>query len=448
MFKKQPLVIFLVFGGSLLQGLVFTFCAFAGNEPVMRVLVKESKSLKLRADGDIPMTVFSRSSGEQKVKNISFRKKSGYIEANIRSRSRKGSMWKRNSVIFISTNDPRGIWLDNRRYGGELRVTLNGNLFRVVNHLGVESYLASVIGSEMPKTWPIEALKAQAVAARTYALKRYRSKGNFDIKADTFSQVYLGKESETHTTKLAANSTKTLVLTYKGKLINAVFHSSSGGQTESSGHVWKKQLQYLKSVKDYDDQNPKRKWELWFTPRELRTIFRNLGNIQSIEILRKSPTGRVKEVAFVGTLGRLKFSGDEIRKKLGLKSSLVSFDLLPYPPIIHKDGTYQLSEISSKEQLETKLSTSSSDINRQLRSPKYLIDIPPLPPVIPPPPVAPAKSSFSGQGPYLYIRGRGAGHGVGMSQWGAKGLAQQGLGFRKILRHFYRGTRITGFKKI
>ena len=108
----------------------------------------------------------------------------------------------------------------------------------------------------MPTKWPIEALKAQAIASRTYALKQ---KGNiiFDIDSTQKDQVYNGLESSTYRTSKAVRGTRSLVITHKNKLINALFHSSSGGITENSEDVWKNKYQYLSSVKDFDQNNPK-----------------------------------------------------------------------------------------------------------------------------------------------------------------------------------------------
>ena len=115
----------------------------------------------------------------------------------------------------------------------------------------------------MPPKWPLEALKAQAIASRTYALKQ---KGNsfYDIDSTNKNQVYIGLEASTFKTKRAVTSTRSLVLTYKNKLINALFHSSSAGMTENSEDVWKNKYPYLSSVKDFDKNNPKLRWNKKF----------------------------------------------------------------------------------------------------------------------------------------------------------------------------------------
>ena len=109
----------------------------------------------------------------------------------------------------------------------------------------------------MPKEFPLAALQAQAIAARTYALKLLGKNEVFDIHSTQASQVYLGLEAETVKINRAVRSTSSLALFYENKLIEAVFHSSSGGRTEDSGIVWKYQLPYLRSVIDYDQNSTK-----------------------------------------------------------------------------------------------------------------------------------------------------------------------------------------------
>ncbi len=141
-----------------------------------------------------------------------------------------------------------------------MRVALNDKKLNIINYLKLEKYLKSVVGSEMPKEFPLAALQAQAIAARTYALKLLGKNKFFDIHATEASQVYLGLEAETAKINRAVRSTSSLALFYENKLIEAVFHSSSGGRTENSGQVWKYQLPYLRSVVDYDQNSTKYRW--------------------------------------------------------------------------------------------------------------------------------------------------------------------------------------------
>ena len=197
----------------------------------------------------------------------------------------------------------------------------------VVNVLGIEKYLSSVVGSEMPTKWPMEALKAQAIASRTYALKQ---KGNlfYDIDSTEKSQVYNGLESRTYKTIRAVRSTRSLVLTYNNKLIDALFHSSSGGMTENSQDVWQNKYPYLSSVKDFDKQNPKLRWQKRFSNEELQNLFPNIGGINNIEISSITDTGRVKNVIIYGEYGSEKMSGQDLRRKMNLNSTFVRFKFI------------------------------------------------------------------------------------------------------------------------
>ena len=210
--------------------------------------------------------------------------------------------------------------MGGRRYRGVLRVSGRGGTLRVVNSLGVETYLASVVGSEMPHRWPLAALQAQAVAARTYALKQRSRGGAWDVKATVASQVYRGVESETPSTRKAVASTRSLVLVHGGRLIDAVFHSSSGGVTEASGMVWRRQHPYLVSVPDHDQHSPVHRWEQWFDSAGLRQRLPETGGLQDVEVLSRSASGRVREARLRGPRGSLVLSGGELRKRWDSKA--------------------------------------------------------------------------------------------------------------------------------
>jgi len=294
---------------------------------------------------------------------------------------------KNEEKFVLSSSDRRGIWVGQKRYAGKLKIFIRDNDILVVNVLGLEKYLSSVVGSEMPAKWPLEALKAQAIASRTYALKQ---KGNnlFDIDSTQRNQVYNGLESRTYKTIRAVKSTRSLVLTYKNKLINALFHSSSGGMTENSQDVWKNKYPYLSSVKDFDKNNPKFRWQKKFSSNELINLFPKIGGLRDIEILDITSTGRVKNVKLIGAYGSDQMSGVVLRQRLGLNSNFVRFKFF-------------------EEESNNKF---------------------------------PIKKG-------LIVFGQGSGHGVGMSQWGAKYLASRGQKAERILKHFYRGVQIKPFRK-
>jgi len=152
--------------------------------------------------------------------------------------------------------------IGNKWYRGRTQIVAVGNQLTAVNYVDLEHYLYSVVGSEMPVNWPMEALKAQAVAARTYALYKRQQGGNaiFDVGDTTTWQVYKGLEEEANTTQSAVNATTGQVLTHNGQIIEAVFHSSSGGHTENVEDVWSSPRPYLRGVADFDHYAPVFQW--------------------------------------------------------------------------------------------------------------------------------------------------------------------------------------------
>jgi stage II sporulation protein D len=299
-------------------------------------------------------------------------------------------------------------------------VRLQGGQLQVVNHVPLETYLASVVGSEMPASWPLDALQAQAVAARTYALKARRAAEPFDLKATVASQVYRGVEAETPSTQAAVAGTRGLVLTYNDTLIDAVFHSSSGGSTESSGDLWSRQLPYLVSVPDFDEASPVREWRQPLDAALLRKAFPELGGALSIEVLSTTATGRVRQARVVGPGGQLLLNGAQLRARLGLRSTWVRFEPLvatPLPP--------PLPALSLPAPLRI---GQTADAGLQSPIPASGTGVDPLADPLPP--------------TVLLALGRGFGHGVGMSQWGALAMAQRGEAYSAILSHYYRGTRL------
>ena len=218
--------------------------------------------------------------------------------------------------------------LQQRRYRGRLQLLRQGAGLRAINHVTLETYLPSVVGSEMPASWPQPALRAQAVAARTYALRQRRPAEAFDLRATVSSQVYRGIESETDTTREAVAATRSQVLTYGGSLIEAVFHSSSGGTTEASGDLWAQQLPYLVAVRDFDDHSPVRSWSERFGPDQLSRSFAETGGLLNLQVLGRTTTGRLRQVRIEGPRGTLVLSGAQLRQRLGLRSTLVELELI------------------------------------------------------------------------------------------------------------------------
>ncbi|WP_269606729.1 SpoIID/LytB domain-containing protein [Prochlorococcus marinus] len=377
--------------------------AIAAKEPLIRVLIGQENKARFRADGSKSIFVKGISSKQRPIKSISIIYGNGSANYSINNNLNLWFELPKNFHLIIKNNDDRGIWYKNRRYAGELRVTLNDQKLQIINYLKLEKYLKSVVGSEMPKEFPLAALQAQAIAARTYALKLLGKNKFFDIHSNQSNQVYLGLEAETTKINRAVRSTSSLALFYKNKLIEAVFHSSSGGRTENSGQVWKYQLPYLRSVVDYDQNSEKYRWSKKISSSELDQIFSDLGGLNSIQIIKKSNSDRVLKLRLYGPKGTKIISGKTLRKNLKLLSNKFNLNL---------------------KFNQTKLDNKFNSDNKVVED----FALEPLP-------LIPADY-------FLLVKGYGAGHGVGLSQWGAKAMAERGAGFRRILKHYYTGVQI------
>ena len=378
---------------------IIVFCLFqnhsvyASREPLIRVLISKNRNLRIRSDKSIPLIIKGQKFSNKKIKGLTVKKENNRTSLFFDKNKQKIYDLKNKVKLVVKSSDGRGIWVGQKRYSGILNLLVLESEILVINILGIEKYLSSVVGSEMPAKWPLEALKAQAIASRTYALKQ---KGNpiYDIDSTQKNQVYNGLESRTYKTVRAVRSTRSLVLTYKNKLINALFHSSSGGMTENSQDVWKNEYPYLSSVRDFDRNNPKLQWKKKFSSGELQKLFPEIGGIKKIEILNITNTGRVKNVKIFGKYGSDQISGVDIRKRMNLKSTFMRFKFI-------EDKKYISDNDNSNNPIE-----------------KTLI-----------------------------VFGQGSGHGVGMSQWGARYMASKGQKAERILKHFYKGVRIKPFSK-
>jgi stage II sporulation protein D len=339
--------------------------------------------------------------------------------------------------------------LGGKPFRGRVQVRLNAGQLQAINHIPLELYLMSVVGSEMPASWPQAALQAQAVAARTYALARRRPSQPFDLRATVVSQVYRGVDSETPSTREAVASTSGQVLLYNNAPIEAVFHSSSSsGRTESSGELWNQQLPYLVSVPDFDNNSPVNSWRARFEPADLRRIFPETGGLQRLEVLNQSNSGRIRRVRLVGPLGSLLLSGAELRQRLGLRSTMVQLELT--------DGQ---SQAAAPAGATVRIPVVAAPAQPPRAAGSEPVSLPDSasgawgtpPPSLPPVQLSPANSPLAQppqrlDPPALIVAGQGFGHGVGMSQWGAYGMALQGRTYGEILQHYYRGVELKPYR--
>jgi len=328
----------------------------------------------------------------------------------------------------------------SRHYRGILYVHSSNGGVTVVNILPVEEYLRGVVPREMPSSWPIEALKAQAVAARTYALRQVISKaglGLYDVVATTDSQVYGGVEGESLPSDRAVLETAGEVMRHSGQLISAVFHSTSGGHTENSEDVWSYRHSYLRGVEDYDQQSPHYRWvktlELSQIEEKLLSTGLVVGKLLGIRPgTASSTTGRLKTVILVGSDTTLEVDASTFRFALGLKSTWFDISFMG-----EASGSYVKNSLDPEE--DVFVVGADGEVNEWKVGKPYAI----------------AANEWLNK-PFAYtvmgyaplsagvdFLGRGWGHGVGMSQWGARGMAEEGYSYKDILRYYYRGIEIT-----
>lgn len=212
--------------------------------------------------------------------------------------------------------------LDGRQFRGKLEVDVQGRYLRVVNAVALESYLQGVVAGEMPFSWPTEALKAQSVAARSYALANLVKGKPFDLYADVRSQVYAGVSGERPSTTAAVKATAGEVVTYGGKVASTLYFSSSGGKTASAADVFGASIPYLVSRPDpWDKGSPYFRWgPLLFGAR---TVQSKLGADARVIDARAivTPSGRIRSLSLATTTGPESVPASLVRTALGLRST-------------------------------------------------------------------------------------------------------------------------------
>ncbi len=328
------------------------------------------------------------------------------------------------------SNNPYMLKVDNSNYRGyiEIRRFWDSDM-TVINILPLENYLYGVVPIEMGYSSHIEALKAQAVAARTYAVAsigKY-SKWHFDLCNSTNTQVYRGFDSERQSTNQAIEETRGQVLTYNGNLVSTYYFSTSGGKTEDYINVWgNNEIPYLKSVDDsYESEKAQyRNWEVTISASKIKEyIGYDIGDIISVTATRYSESGRVIELVVKGEKGERIFRKGSCRTVFGLRSQM-----------------YTINSDKSKVHIKSaSASTQSSGLDNRY----ILTDSGPqksLEPNIAVIGAGNSKTVLSQKAQNYTFNGHGWGHGLGMSQEGAKGMANAGFTYEQILTHYYTGT--------
>ncbi|MDR4494954.1 MAG: SpoIID/LytB domain-containing protein [Nitrospirales bacterium] len=272
---------------------------------------------------------------------------------------------------------------------GPIELAAVGNGMTVISLVPLEEYVGGVVSGEVSPNWPLESLKAQAVAARTYVMykKMENQQQLFDVLASVQDQVYHGHSVRPESIQQAIQSTLGQVLTYDNRPIFAAYSSTAAGPTEDALYVWALDLPYLKGVAcPFDEQAPRYEWQTAFTfddlERQLRKEGYDVGTVATLTPYTLTPSGRVDRVRILHSKGEVILRGQDLRRVIG------------YSKIFSTQFTIQ------------KL------------------------------------------GAEVVIVGRGAGHAVGLCQWGMREMANLGYDYQSILRHYYPGTTLLPLTRV
>jgi stage II sporulation protein D len=273
---------------------------------------------------------------------------------------------------------------NGRDYAGPIELIKNGDGVTVVNEVPLEDYVAGVLRAEAAERWPAEALRAQAIAARTYgAYHRVLGNGKpYHLVASTAHQQYAGRVGSGSPLWAATSETAGQVLLWEGELFPAFYHTESGGFTEDPRTVFAtRNMPGLRPVRcEFSTGSPHFYWTLDLKLADLSEMLRRhdvpVGTVSAIDVVERTPSLRATWVMMQGSRGRVRMRGNDLRRMVG-------YDLL--------------------------------------KSTLFAVAV---------------------HGDTAQFAGRGYGHGVGLCQWGAKGMAEQGYGARQILKYYYPGTTL------
>ncbi len=229
----------------------------------------------------------------------------------------------------------RPISVDGTAVRGKLVVSGDGKLVQVIDTLGLEQYLKGVVPAEVPSNWPPEVLKAQAVAARSYALANLAKNRPFDLYGDTRSQVYGGVRVESPATSAAVDATRGEVLLYRGKVADTLFFSTSGGRTVSALEATGTAVPYLVAVADpYDTLSPYHDWgPVVLDAAKVAKVMKLSAPITDVHVSAGPSGGRVRSVAVVSADdSQVTLTGSQVRAALGLRSTWFTTALLGLSP--------------------------------------------------------------------------------------------------------------------
>lgn len=346
-----------------------------------------------------------------------------------------------NEAFVAAAAGKRSPQINKRSYKGDFQLRAEqGDKLLVVNRLPLENYLASVLPAKTMVVWPDEVIKAQAVAARSYAMhKMEQSKNAYALLATDKELPYEGtgkRIEKSAVTKLIQATKGQYLADAYGRAIEAVTTSSTGGRTESALNLWGTPVSYLQSVEDYDSDSPEYTWERRVSPAFLEGLLAQrgyaAGKLTSIRLsplddagVDRTPTGRVKYIILSGEAATVKISGDELVELLGLNSALFELETgTPVPETLKVPiEDYYGMEIGSKD-IDIKVNESKKPVWKNLVRSYHLLG--------------------GGKEEKIIFHGKGKGSGLGLSAWGARGLANADAKatYKTILAHYYPGAKL------
>ncbi|MBO7208570.1 MAG: SpoIID/LytB domain-containing protein [Clostridia bacterium] len=323
--------------------------------------------------------------------------------------------------------------VNTSQYRGSIRLVRNSdNKINIINVVDIEDYLASVISKEMSPYFEEEALKAQAVASRTYAmahLNKHKNDG-FDVCQYIHCQVYGGVSMENPKTTKAVDDTKGQVIKYDGQLISAVYSASSGGYTESAVNVWGNDIPYLQAVSDEHEEEDVfgHKWTYELTVSKATEIMESkgyeIGTVTDIVINETTERGVVTKMTIKGTKGEKVFKKESCR---GVFPNHTISQAFTVTPVGENTTIYTTSGVANKSEMYI---LSANGLSKSILNSVSFLDKKGVHSV--------PQTNYT----KFVFEGRGYGHLVGMSQNGANGMAKQGYDYVQILTHYYQGTEI------
>lgn len=334
-----------------------------------------------------------------------------------------------NKSMKIQSPSASPIKINNKRYRGYLTFDTVDKQLAAINNVGLEEYLYGVVPREMPSTFSYEALKAQAVAARSYAVcsvTRNKDK-SFDLYDTVSSQVYGGFDAERDNVRKAVDETRGQILLSEGKVVNATYSSSNGGYTADANDVWGAKYKYLISKEDkYSINEPNYNWNFEINANDLINGLKKQGisinSINQIYVKENNNSKRVKTVAIMDGAKEVLVDNNKFKNAIGankFKSSMYTIEASGVSAATQAPENDNDGEVTVL--FEDGVAIFISSETSEKTSPSSAIS-------------ADAK---------IKIAGHGWGHGVGLSQWGANNMAKAGLKYDEILKFYYDGAEIS-----